>query len=158
MGFGFMILGAVLGKVQLSRQFAILGVLLTCAWGWGVNTTQADAGYSTAYNYGITGQRETAAYLDTILKSGERFVAAREVAYYTHETGFIDQDVWWADIEARSNRGETEFTGTVIDKDVNVLALFLWDPVLGKIAHGYLASRYEVAFQSGVFVVFVRTD
>ena len=158
MGFGFMILGAVLGKVQLSRQFAILGVLLTCAWGWGVNTTQADAGYSTAYNYGITGQRETAAYLDTILKSGERFVAAREVAYYTHETGFIDQDVWWADIEARSSRGETEFTGTVIDKDVNVLALFLWDPVLGKIAHGYLASRYEVAFQSGVFVVFVRTD
>ncbi|MSQ44167.1 MAG: hypothetical protein EXR45_08175 [Chloroflexi bacterium] len=158
MGFGFMILGAVLGKVQLSRQFAILGVLLTCAWGWGVNTTQADAGYSTAYNYGITGQRETATFLDTILKPGERFVASREVAYYTHETGFIDQDVWWADIEARSSRGETTFDGTVIDKDVNVLALFLWDPVLGKIAHGYLATRYEVAFQSGVFVVFVRTD
>lgn len=158
MGFGFMILGAVLGKVQLSRQFAILGVLLTCAWGWGVNTTQADAGYSTAYNYGITGQRETATYLDTILKPGERFVASREVAYYTHETGFIDQDVWWADLEARSARGETTFEGTVIDKDVNVLALFLWDPVLGKIAHGYLATRYEVAFQSGVFVVFVRTD
>ncbi|MCX5985716.1 MAG: hypothetical protein NTX54_04265 [Chloroflexi bacterium] len=158
MGFGFMILGAVLGKVQLPRQFAILGVLLTCAWSWGVNTTQADAGYSTAYNYGITGQRETAMFLDTILKPGERFVASREVAYYTHETGFIDQDVWWADIEARSARGEAAFDGTVIDKEVNVLALFLWDPVLGKIAHGYLANQYEAAFQSGVFVVFVRTD
>ncbi len=157
-GFGFLIMGTLLGRHHLPRQLAILAVLLTGAWSWGVNVAQADAAYSTAYNYGVTGQREVAAYLDTILKPGERYVAAREVAYYAREDAFIDQDVWWADIERRASAGIPSFDASLLGSEIDVLALFLWDPVLGRIAHDFLRTRYEVAFQSGVFVVFVRTS
>jgi hypothetical protein len=157
-GFGFLVMATLLGRHHLPRQLAIYGVILTAAWSWGVNVAQADASYSTAYNYGVQGQREAAAYLDTILKRGERYVAAREVAYYAREDGFIDQDVWWADIEARAASGNSTFDGRLLGNDVDVLALFLWDPVLGRIAHDYLDDRYEVAYQAGVFVVFVRTS
>ena len=157
-GFGFLVMVTLLGRHHLPRQLAIFGVILTAAWSWGVNVAQADAAYSTAYNYGVQGQREAAAYLDTILKRGERYVAAREVAYYAREDGFIDQDVWWADLEARTATGISSFDGRLLGNTVDVLALFLWDPVLGRIAHDYLDDRYEVAYQAGVFVVFVRTS
>lgn len=157
-GFGFLVMATLLGRHHLPRQLAIYGVILTAAWSWGVNVAQADAAYSTAYNYGVQGQREAAAYLDTVLKRGERYVAAREVAYYTREDGFIDQDVWWADIEARAATGITTFDGRLLGNTIDILALFLWDPVLGRIAHDYLDDRYEVAYQAGVFVVFVRTS
>ena len=101
---------------------------------------------------------EAAAHLDTILKRGERYVATREVAYYVREDGFIDQDVWWADIERRAASGITTFDGSLLGSTIDVLALFLWDPVLGRIAHDYLDEQYEVAYQAGVFVVFVRTS
>ena len=157
-GFGFLVMATLLGRHHLPRQLAIFGVILTAAWSWGVNVAQADAAYSTAYNYGVQGQREAAAYLDTILKRGERYVAAREVAYYAREDGFIDQDVWWADLEARATTGVTTFDGRLLGSNVDVLALFLWDPVLGRIAHDYLDDHYDVAYQAGVFVVFVRTS
>ena len=157
-GFGFLVMATLLGRHHLPRQLAILGVILTAAWSWGVNVTQADASYSTAYNYGVQGQREAAAHLDTILKRGERYVATREVAYYVREDGFIDQDVWWADIERRAASGITTFDGSLLGSTIDVLALFLWDPVLGRIAHDYLDEQYEVAYQAGVFVVFVRTS
>ena len=85
LGFAFLVLGACLGRVYLPRQLAILGVLLTVAWGWGVNQAQARATYSTAYNYGVSGQRETATYLDGILRPEQPFVASRDVAYYTQQ-------------------------------------------------------------------------
>ena len=157
-GFGFLIMATLLGRHHLPRQLAILGVILTAAWSWGVNVAQSEASYSTAYNYGVQGQREAAAYLDTILKRGERYVAAREVAYYVREDGFIDQDVWWSDIERRASAGISSFDGSLLGNSVDVLALFLWDPVLGRIAHDYLDDKYEVAYQAGVFVVFVRTS
>ena len=50
------------------------------------------------------------------------------------------------------------FDGRLLGSNVDVLALFLWDPVLGRIAHDYLDDHYDVAFQAGVFVVFVRTS
>jgi hypothetical protein len=157
-GFGFLVLATLLGRHYLPRQLAIYAVILTAAWSWGVNVAQADTAYSTAYHYGVHGQREAAAYLDTVLERGERYVAAREVAYYAREDSFIDQDVWWADIEARSAAGVTTFDGQLLGTTIDILALFLWDPILGRIAHGYLDDRYEVAYQAGVFVVFVRTS
>jgi hypothetical protein len=157
-GFGFLVMTTLLGRHYLPRQLAIYAVILTAAWSWGVNVSQADASYSTAYSYGVHGQREAAAFLDTILKRGERYVAAREVAYYAREDGFIDQDVWWSDVERRAGAGITTFEGRLLENDIDVLALFLWDPVLGRIAHDFLDERYEVAHQSGVFVVFVRTS
>jgi hypothetical protein len=39
-----------------------------------------------------------------------------------------------------------------------VVALFLWDPNLGRIAHDYLAELYEVSHQEGTYLVFVRTS
>ena len=41
---------------------------------------------------------------------------------------------------------------------MDVVALFLWDPNLGRIAHDYLAELYEVSYQQGPFLVFVRTS
>jgi hypothetical protein len=159
LGFAFLVLGAALGRYYLPRQLAILGVLLTLSWSWGVDLVQARATYSTAYNYGTAGQRETAAYLDTILKPDEPYVASRDVAYYAKDQHFVDQDTFWARLEQLDRQGSKRFDGQVAGYPrVNVLALFLWDPVLGQIAHSFLDADYEVAHQEGVFLVFVRTS
>lgn len=158
LGLVFLMLGAVLGKQQVPRQLAILSVLLTLSWSWGVSLAQSQATYSTAYNYGTAGQKETAAYLDSILKPEEAYVAAREVAYYAHEQTFVDQDTWWEHIARLGQRGIGEFDGQIAGYRVNVVALFMWDPTLGQIAHSYLDPLHEVSYQSGAFVVFVRTS
>lgn len=157
LGLAFLVLSFTLGRHNLPRQLAILAVMLTLAWSWGVELAQAQADYSTAYNYGTAGQRDAAAHLNTILQPNQPYVAAREVAYYTSDQVFVDQDVWWARIEELSRRGVTRFDGTLLGYRVDVLALFLWDPTLGQIAHSYLDDEYEVAFQSLPYVVFVRT-
>ncbi len=158
LGFAFLVLGAALGRYHLPRQLAILGLLLTLSWSWGVNGAQARATYSTAYNYGVSGQRETATYLDTILRPDEPYVASRDVAYYTREQHYIDQDTFWGHLLLLDQRGITDFDGQIAGYPrIDVLALFLWDPTLGRIVHSYLEDAYEVAHQSGAFLVFVRT-
>lgn len=159
LGFAFLVLGAALGRHHLPRQLAILGLLLTLSWSWGVNGAQARATYSTAYNYGVSGQRETAAYLDTILRPEETYVGSRDVAYYAQNQHYVDQDTFWEHVARLDQRGITTFDGQIAGYTrVNVLALFLWDPTLGRIAHGYLDDAYEVSHQSGAFLVFVRTS
>jgi hypothetical protein len=159
LGFAFLVLGAALGRSYLPRQLAILGLLLTLSWSWAVDLVQARANYSTAYNYGTSGQRETAAYLNTILKPDEPYVASRDVAYYTNDSRYVDQDTFWAHLEQLDAQGIKRFDGQIVGYPrVNVLALFLWDPTLGQIVHSYLDTDYEVAFQEGVFLVFVRTS
>ena len=141
------------------RHLAILGVLLTVAWGWGVNQAQARATYSTAYNYGISGQRQTAAYLDSILRPEQPFIASRDVAYYTRSQRYVDQDTFWEHLARLDQRGITTFDGSIAGYPrVDVVALFLWDPNLGRIAHDYLAELYEVSHQEGTYLVFVRTS
>jgi hypothetical protein len=156
LGFAFFVLGATLGKHHLPRQLAILGVLLTFAWSWGVGLAQSRAEYSTAYNYGVTGQRDTAAYLNTILRPDEPYVASRDVAYYTEQQLYVDQDTWWEHVARLDDAGITVFDGQIAGHRVNVLALFLWDPTLGTIAHSYLERDYEVSYHNGPFVVFTR--
>ena len=159
LGFAFLVLGACLGRFYLPRQLAILGVLLTVAWGWGVNQAQARATYSTAYNYGISGQRQTAAYLDGILRPEQPFIASRDVAYYTRSQRYVDQDTFWEHLARLDQRGITTFDGSIAGYPrVDVVALFLWDPNLGRIAHDYLAELYEVSHQEGTYLVFVRTS
>jgi hypothetical protein len=158
LGFAFLVLGACLGRVYLPRQLAILGLLLTVAWGWGVNQAQAKASYSTAYNYGVAGQRETAAYLDTILRPDQPYVASRDVAYYASDQVFVDEDTFWGHLAQLDQQGITSFDGSIAGYPrVDVMALFLWDPNLGQIAHSYLEELYEVSYQHGPFIVFVRT-
>jgi hypothetical protein len=156
LGFAFLVLGAALGKHHLPRQLAILGVLLTFAWSWGVDLAHSQAEYSTAYNYGITGQRDTAEYLDTILRPNEAYVASRDVAYYAKQQTFVDQDTWWEHVARLDDRGITVFDGHIAGHRINVLALFLWDPTLGTIAHSYLERNYQVSYHNGPFVVFTR--
>ena len=137
----------------LEKQIDVL------AWSWGVNTSQAGTQSSTAYNYGVSGQRETAAYLDTILRPDQPYVAARDVAYYTSDQVYVDSDTFWEHIARLDQQGITEFDGSIAGYPrVDVLALMLWDPELGRIAHSYVVDRYEVSFQYGVFIVFVRTS
>jgi hypothetical protein len=157
LGLAFLVLSFTLGRHNLPRQLTILGVMLTLAWSWGVDLAQSQANYSTAYNYGTAGQTEAAAYLNTVLRPEQPYVAAREVAYYAKDQVFVDQDVFWAHIEDLSRRGVTTFDGTLLGYKLDVLALFLWDPTLGQIAHSYLDDKYEVAFQSLPYIVFVRT-
>src|SRR5205085_5706970 len=79
LGFAFLVLAAALRKHHLPRQLAILGVILTLSWSWGVDLAQSKADYSTAYNYRTNGQRAIAARLSQILRPGEVFVAPRDV-------------------------------------------------------------------------------
>jgi hypothetical protein len=156
LGLAFLVLGAALGKTHLPRQLAILGVLLTFAWSWGVDLAQSQADYSTAYNYGTAGQKETAAYLDTIVEPDEPYLASRDVAYYAKNQRFVDQDTWWEHVTRLDAKGIKVFDGHIAGQRVNVLALFLWDPTLGTIAHAYLDPNYQVVYQSGPYVVFTR--
>jgi hypothetical protein len=149
LGFAFLVLGATLHEHRLPRQVAILGVLLTLSWSWGVDLAQSLADYSTTYNYGTSGQRETAAFLDQILKPGEPYVAPRDVAYYVHDDVFVDQDVWQAYVEQLGAQGVSQFDGHLrlgpgADYDVRTVAVFLWEPSLGKQAHSVLDPQYDV--------------
>jgi hypothetical protein len=166
LGFAFLVLGAALGKHHLPRQLAILGVILTLGWSWGVDLAQASADYNTTYNYRTNGQRETAAFLDDLLQPGEPYVAPRDVAYYVRDDVFVDQDVWQAYIEQLDERGASSFDGRMhlgsgVDYDVRTVAVFLWEPTLGQQAHAFLDAHYDVIYQSGPagpYFVFRRFD
>lgn len=159
LGFAFLLLCAVLGRHHLARQLTILGILLTLGWSWGVNSAQRMADYSTAYNYRTAGQKETAAYLSRILRPNQVYISSRDVAYYTTDQLYVDQDTWWEHLARLDAAGIKTFDGRIAGYDrVDVVCLFLWDPNLGAIVHSYLDELYEVSFQSLPFVVFVRTS
>jgi len=159
LGFAFLILCAALGRHNLPRQLTILGLLLTTAWSWGVNQAHQRADYSTAYNYGSFGQLNTARRLDAIVASGQPFIASRDVAYYTRGQLYVDQDTFWEHLARLEQAGISTFDGRIAGYNrVDIAALFLWDPELGRRAHAYLDDLYEVDFQEGPFLIFVRTS
>ena len=165
LGFAFLVLGAALNKHHLPRQLAILGVLLTVAWSWGVDLAQSRADYSTSYNYGAAGQVQTAARLRQILRPGEPYVAAREVAYYTSPTDdvFVDQETFERYLDTLDVEGVDYFDGKLLGYNLDVLALFLWDPSIStRIQHFVNAAqnphaKYDVDFVSLPYIVFVKT-
>jgi len=166
LGFAFLVLGAALHKHYLPRQLAILGLLLTLSWSWGVDLDQSRADYSTAYNYRTNGQREAAAFLNERLRPDEVYVAPRDVAYYVHQGHFIDQDVWQASIEHLEATGTPEFDGRIHlgpgeDYDVRTVSVFLWGAPLSQQAHAALDPRYDKIYESGPagpYFVFQRVD
>ena len=159
LGLAFLVLCAALGRHHLPRQLTILLLLLTVAWSWGVNEKQSRADYSTAYNYGSFGLRPTVARLDAILRPDQVFISSRDVAYYTRNQHYVDQDTFWEHVARLSQRGVTRFDGSIAGYPrVDVVALFLWDPESGRLAHSYLDDLYEVDFQEGPFHIFVRTS
>ncbi|MGI8424843.1 MAG: hypothetical protein ACR2NO_12170 [Chloroflexota bacterium] len=159
LGLAFLVLGAALGRHHLPRQLTILLLLLTVAWSWGVNEKHARADYSTAYNYGSYGQKATARRLDAILRANQPFIASRDVAYYSQNQLYVDQDTFWEHIARLDTAGIKTFNGSIAGYPrVDVAALFLWDPELGRLAHAYLDELYEVDFQEGPFLIFVRTS
>jgi hypothetical protein len=158
LGFAFLVLCVALGRNNLPRQLAILGALLTLSWSWGVNLAQSRADYSTAYNYGSFGQQKTAARLNALADPRQPFIASRDVAYYTTSQNYVDQDTFWEHIARLDAAGIKTFDGSIAGYPrVDIAALFLWDPELGRIAHSYLADLYEVDFQEGPFLIFIRT-
>lgn len=159
LGLAFLVLCAALGRHHLPRQLTILLLLLTVSWSWGVNEKQSRADYSTAYNYGSFGLRPTVQRLDTILRPEQVFISSRDVAYYTRNQTYVDQDTFWEHVARLSKAGITTFNGSIAGYPrVDVVALFLWDPESGRLAHSYLDDQYEVDFQEGPFHIFVRTS
>ncbi|HEU5318547.1 MAG TPA: hypothetical protein VFX49_20710, partial [Chloroflexota bacterium] len=159
LGFAFLVLCAALGRHHLPRQLTVLLLLLTLAWSWGVNSAQRGATYSTAYNYGSFGQEATARRIDSITRPGQPYIGSRDVAYYARNQLYVDQDTFWEHIARLDTAGIKTFDGRIAGYDrVDVAALFLWDPELGRLAHTYLDDRYEVDFQEGPFLIFVRTS
>jgi hypothetical protein len=159
LGLAFLVLCAALGRHHLPRQLTILLLLLTVSWSWGVNEKQSRADYSTAYNYGSFGLRPTVQRLDAILRPDEVFVSSRDVAYYTRNQTYVDQDTFWEHVARLAKAGITTFDGRIAGYSrVDVVALFLWDPESGRLAHSYLDDLYEVDTQEGPFHIFVRTS
>ena len=156
-GFAFLILCAALGRHHLPRQLTILLVLLTVGWSWGVNSAQRGAAYSTAYNYGMSGQRETAAVVDEITLPDQVYIGSRDAAYYASHQHYVDEDTFWEHVGRLETAGRL-FDGSIAGYDcVSVAALFLADPELGKVAHKHLDTDYAVHAIIGNYLIFVRS-
>ena len=49
---------------------------------------------STTYYYDRHGQKEAAAAVQALLQPGELYVASKEVAWYTNNLNYVDQESW----------------------------------------------------------------
>ncbi|HEV2122214.1 MAG TPA: glycosyltransferase family 39 protein [Chloroflexota bacterium] len=154
-GLGFLAVGPLLRRDSIVRQGCLLLLLLLLAWSFGVNAHQRESGGSTAYNYGVSGMVEAGRAIDEVVRPGEWYVAAKEVAWYSQRREFIDQDIFIAVLDEFERRGE-RWDGTMLGVPVRVLGPFIWDPATGARYRYHFQERYEQVLHEGAYFIFVR--
>jgi hypothetical protein len=154
-------IGAVWALLGLrAPRSALLGALpvgllvVTLAWDVGLDLAQRDRVGSTTYFYGRYGQQAAAEALDALLGPDETYVAAKDVAWYTHNQQYVDQESWqyvvW-DVD------QAQFDGTYLGHDIRVLALEAGEASARRAYDGLLLPRgYVSAGEYGNFLIYLR--
>ncbi len=152
-GLALVGLWAQLGRANPLRAAPVALAVLTLAWSLALDVHQRGFPGSTTYFYGRHGQIEAARALDERLRPGELYVGAKEVAWYSHDRNFVDQDSWHH-VVWELGKG---FDGTWLGRDVRLLALEVGEPSFKAAYEGVLLPRYQVVGEFGNFMLFERT-
>ena len=159
LGFAFLVLGACFGRLYLPRQLAILGMLLTLGWSWGVQLRAGRADYSTAYNYRSPGNaRRPPTRAASCAGPGVHRLPGRGLLHHSQEL-YVDQDTFWEHL-ARLSEGASRPSTAASP----ATPAWTWSPSSSGTPTSAgsptptWTSCTRSRYQSGPFVVFVRTS
>jgi hypothetical protein len=154
MGLGIAALWALVGRRNLLGALPVALLALTLSWSATLSVVQRDRTGSSTYFHGRSGQREAAQAISQMLQPGEVYVAAKEVAWYTSERHYVDQDTWQHVVW---NVNGANFDGTMLGHPIRVLALEI-DVESHRVAYDAMLTRsgYQQAGQYGSFLVYVK--
>lgn len=144
---------AVLERRRPVPGLALGLVTLYAGWAVAIDLVQRAAPYSTAYFYGATGNVEAARLLDGLVRPGEYYVAAKEVAYYAANRNYIDMHTAYALL-----RDRPAFDGGLLGREIRVWAIFGQDPGIRAFFEAKLGTAYRPAAWAGDYVIYVRFD
>jgi hypothetical protein len=153
-GLGIAALWAVLGRRNLLGAVPVALFMLTVSWSLTLDVAQYDRPGSTTYFYDRHGQREAALAAQALLEPGELYVAAKDVAWYTRNLNYVDQDSW-QHVVWDLNGGN--YDDTYLGMPIRVLVLEIGEPSLRIAYDGALLRRgYQYAHAYGSFLVYLR--
>jgi len=152
-GLGIAALWAVLGRRNLLGAVPVALFLLTVSWSLTLDLAQYGRTGSTTYYYDRHGQKEAAAAVEALLRPGELYVASKEVAWYTSNHNYVDQESW-QHVTWDLNGGW--YDDTYLGMPIRVLVLEIGEESLRWAYDGLLLRRgYRYAHEYGNFAVYV---
>ncbi len=153
-GLGIAALWAVLGRRNLLGAIPVALFLLTVSWSLTLDLAQYERSGSTTYYYDRHGQREAAAAVAALLQPGELYVASKDVAWYTGNRQYVDQESW-QHVVWDLNGGW--YDDTYLGMPIRVLILEIGEASLRTAYDGLLLRRgYRYAAEHGNFLVYLR--
>ena len=153
-GLGTAALWAVLGRRNLLGAIPVALFLLTVSWSFTLDLAQYERIGSTTYYYDRYGQKAAAEAIDGLLAPGELYVASKDVAWYSHNHNFVDQESW-QHVTWDLNGGQ--YDDTYLGMPIRVLVLEIGEESLRWAYDGLLLRRgYRYAHEYGNYVVYVR--
>ena len=109
---------------------------------------------STTYYYDRHGQKEAAVAVESLLQPGELYVASKEVAWYTSNLNYVDQESW-QHVVWDLNGGR--YDDTYLGMPIRVLVLEIGEESLRWALDGALLRRgYSYAGEHGNFLIYLR--
>lgn len=146
---------ALLGRLALWRGMTVALLVVTLAWSIGLNLAQYDHPGSTTYYYGRHGQLDAAAAVDRLRRPGETIVASKEVAWYSADRTYIDQESWQQVVW--NVRGPAAYDDTYFGIPVRLLVLEVGEESLRWAYDGLLLRRgYRYAGEYGNFLIYLK--
>lgn len=136
------------------RSLLLILTAFALAWGPGVVARLGAADFSTTYFYGTRGQREAAAVLDSLVGPDEFYVASKDVAWYTTNQRYVDQET--LDYFVQAERGR--FDGRLLGYDVRVLALWQRPDALKAHYRQLLEPGHDLVAERGDYAIWVRRE
>ena len=151
-GLAVAALWAQLGRLSPLRALPIGLATVALAWSLGLDHYQRGLDGSTAYYYGRSGQVEAARALAGRLAADELYVASKEVAWYSPNQRYVDQESW-QHVAWDLGRG---FDGTWQGQPVRLLALEVGERTARGSYERALLPRYRVVGEHGNFLILER--
>jgi hypothetical protein len=151
-GLAVLALWAQFGRISPLRALPVSLAVLTLAWSLALDVHQRGLVGSTAYYYGRTGQLEAARALGERLGPDELYIAAKEVAWYTHSQRYVDQESWQHVVWGEG----AGFDGAWHGQPVRLLALEADEAASRAAYERLLGPTYRVVGDYGSFVLFER--
>ena len=153
-GLGISALWGLAGRRNLLGAAPVALAILTVSWSVSLDLYQRLEPGSATYYYGRHGQREAAAALDAILQPGELYVASKDVAWYSRDHEYVDQESW-QHVVWDLNRGR--YDDTYLGMPIRVLVLEIGEESLRWAYDGVLLRRgYQSAGEYGNYLIYVR--
>ena len=151
-GLAIVALWAQLGRVSAFHGLPVALAGLTLAWSLALNLHHRSVVGSTTYYYGRHGHVEVAQALGERLGPDELYIAAKEVAWYTPNKRYVDQESWHH-VVFDLGRG---FDGRWLGEEVRLLALEVGEPSFKASYEQLLHPRYQLVAQHNNFVLLER--